>query len=171
MAFTMRRHAARVILLDRSLEHVFMIHASDPADRTKRDWWETPGGGIHHGEGSAETAMRELYEEAGITEGEVGPCVAVQQVEFDFGGLHFDQDERVHVAWIDEIPSDARPRGLEALEVAAFMGSRWWPVGELMTAEVAVLPVRLRELLPILVNGDLPAEPIDITPPEDLVWP
>ena len=107
MVWTMRRHAARVVLLDRELHHVFMIHASDPADRSKRDWWETPGGGIHHGEESATTALRELYEEAGIVDAEVGPCVATQQVEFDFGGLHFEQDERVHVAWIDEMPADA----------------------------------------------------------------
>jgi 8-oxo-dGTP pyrophosphatase MutT (NUDIX family) len=171
MAWTMRRHAARVVLLDRARRHVFMIHASDPADRSKRDWWETPGGGIHHGEESGVTAMRELYEEAGIVDAEVGPCVATQQVEFDFGGLHFDQDERVHVAWIDEMPADARPQGLEALEVAAFMGSRWWPVDELLSSDVPVLPVRLRELLPILVAGALPADPIDLTPPTDLVWP
>ena len=167
----MRRHAARVVLLDRAREHVFMIHASDPADRSKRAWWETPGGGIHHGEESGATAMRELYEEAGIVDAEVGPCVATQQVEFDFGGLHFDQDERVHVAWIDEMPVDPRPQGLESLEAAAFMGSRWWPVDELVSAEVPVLPVRLRELLPILVEGALPARPIDLTPPTDLVWP
>lgn len=171
MAWTMRRHAARVVLLDRAREHVFMIHASDPADRNKRAWWETPGGGIHHGEESGATAMRELYEEAGIVDAEVGPCVATQQVEFDFGGLHFDQDERVHVAWIDQMPVDARPQGLESLEAAAFMGSRWWPVDELVSAEVPVLPVRLRELLPILVEGALPDRPIDLTPPADLVWP
>lgn len=160
--FTLRRPAARVVLLDAD-RRIFMINSEDPLDPYKPPWWEIPGGGMSPGESSADAAMRELYEEAGFTRCEVGPCIWVQHVEFDFGGYHFDSNERIHVAWATEV-EEYRPRGLEALEAAAMMGARWWPVDELMTSEVPVLPERLREFLPPIVAGELPDEPIDISP-------
>lgn len=159
--FTLRRPAARVVLLDRE-GRIFLVNSEDPIDPRKPPWWEIPGGGIDAGESSEDAARRELYEETGITDVEMGPCIWTQHVEFDFGGYHFDSRERIHVAWCDG--GDYRPKHLEALEAAAFLGARWWPLDELMASEVPVLPTRLREFLPPIVAGDLPAEPIDISP-------
>lgn len=164
--FTLRRQAARVVLLD-TRDRVLLINASDPADRTKPPWWEIPGGGMDPHESSAEAAARELWEEAGIRDARVGPCVWVQHARFRFGGWDFDQHERVHVAWLDR-PGDEhphQPRGLEALEAMAFRGHRWWALDELLDSDVPLLPHRLREHLPALVAGELPDPPIDIT------WP
>jgi 8-oxo-dGTP pyrophosphatase MutT (NUDIX family) len=159
--FTLRRPAARVVLLDRE-GRIFLVNSEDPIDPRKPPWWEIPGGGIDAGESSEDAARRELWEETGITDVEMGPCIWTQHVEFDFGGYHFDSRERIHVAWCDG--GDYRPKHLEALEAAAFLGARWWPLDELMASEVPVLPTRLREFLPPVVAGDLPEEPIDISP-------
>lgn len=159
--FTLRRQAARVVLLNHVGE-VLLLEAVDPADARKGTWWEIPGGGIDPHEESHDAARRELYEETGITEAEVGPCVWVQHATFTFGGLHFDQHERVHVAWTDRAHA-VRPAGLELLEAAAFRGHRWWGLDDLVTSDVKVLPHRLREFLPDLVAGTLPNDPIDIT--------
>ena len=159
--FTLRRQAARVVLLNHVGE-VLLLEAADPADRSKGTWWEIPGGGIDPHEESHDAARRELYEETGIADAEVGPCVWTQHAQFTFGGLHFDQHERVHVAWTDAAHA-VRPAALEALEAAAFRGHQWWVLDELLSAEVKVLPHRLREFLPDLVAGRLPTEPIDIT--------
>lgn len=159
--FTLRRPAARVVLLDRE-GRIFLVNSEDPIDPRKPPWWEIPGGGIDAGESSEDAARRELWEETGITDVEMGPCIWTQHVEFDFGGYHFDSRERIHVAWCDG--GDYRPKHLEALEAAAFLGARWWPLDELMASEVPVLPTRLREFLPPIVAGDLPVEPIDISP-------
>jgi 8-oxo-dGTP pyrophosphatase MutT (NUDIX family) len=159
--YTLRRRAARVVLLNH-LAQVLLLSASDPADRQKDPWWEIPGGGIDGIESSEEAARRELYEETGIVQAEIGPCVWVQHSVFDFGGLHFDQHERVHVAWCDEA-HEVRPARLEMLEAAAFAGHRWWDLDALLASPEPVLPHRLREFLPDLIAGDLPVEPIDIT--------
>lgn len=159
--FTLRRPAARVVLLDRD-GRIFLVNSEDPMDPRKPPWWEIPGGGVDAGESSEDAARRELYEETGIEAVEMGPCIWVQHVEFDFGGYHFDSRERIHVAWCDG--GEYRPKHLEALEAAAFMGARWWPLDELMASEVPVLPTRLREFLPPIVAGELPEEPIDISP-------
>lgn len=156
--YTLRRQAARIVVLDRD-RRVFLMSASDPSDRAKPPWWEIPGGGIDPPESSAEAAARELYEEAGLT-AEIGPCVWTQYNEFDFAGIHFEQDEFIHVAWCDG--GEYHPTHLEFLEAQAFSGAKWWPLDELLASDVPTLPPRLREFLPALVAGDLPDEPIDV---------
>jgi 8-oxo-dGTP pyrophosphatase MutT (NUDIX family) len=159
--FTLRRKAARVVLLDGD-GRVLLLSASDPVDPGKRPWWEIPGGGMDPDESSEDAARRELYEETGITDVEIGPCVWTQHVEFDFGGYHFDQDERIHVAWGT---ADAwRPAALEALEAVAFRGIEWWTLEQVVTSDEPLVPVRMREYLPALVANDLPQSPIDIGP-------
>lgn len=161
-AWVLRRQAARVVLIN-DQDEVFLIQAVDPADASKPPWWEIPGGGIDPGESSEHAAKRELREEAGIHEAEVGPVVWVQHVEFDFGGYHFDQDEVIHVARTSEREIKP-PEGLEALEALAFKQARWWTLAEVQAATSDFLPPRLPELLPQLIDGPLPDPPLDISP-------
>jgi 8-oxo-dGTP pyrophosphatase MutT (NUDIX family) len=161
MSWVLRRLASRVVVLDPQ-DRVFLIRNIDPADPTKRPWWEIPGGGIDPGETSADCARRELHEEAGIIRAEIGPVVWVQHVEFSFGGLSFDQDEVIHVARTDQTEIK-RPEGLEYLEALAYQGARWWTLDEVRGSDEAFLPPRLPELLPALVAGDYPDPPLDLT--------
>ena len=160
--WTLKRKSARVVLLNDAKE-IFLIQSVDPADASKGSWWELPGGGIDPGEASADTVRRELWEEGGITDADVGPVIWTQHVEFDYGGYHFDQDEVIHVAWTEE-RTIREPQGLEALEALAYRGARWWPAGELNGAGEAFLPPDLPRLLPPIVAGELPDPPIDIAP-------
>jgi len=164
MTFTLRRPAARVVLFDRS-DRIFLISAEDPIDPRKSPWWEIPGGGRGWNEDSADAAARELHEETGIANVEMGPCVWTQQTEYTFAGYHFESDDRIHIAWCDG--GDYNPQGLEALEEAAFLGAKWWTLNELLDNSLPTVPVRLREFLPDLINGNIPAEPINITPPPE----
>ena len=161
MSFSFRRPCARTVLLDRE-GRIFLIRAEDPVDPYKPEWWEIPGGGMGRGEPSAHAALRELHEETGIPGVEMGPCVWTQQTEYTFAVYHFESDDFIHVAWCDGGEYD--PRGLEALEAAAFQGARWWTLEDLLANDDPTVPHRLREFLPALVAGEIPAEPIDITP-------
>ena len=116
------------------------------------------------GETSLEAAHREVVEESGIHDVEMGPCVWWQHVEYDFGGYHFDQDEYIHVAWADR-NSAVGAKHLEALEAIAFIESRWWTLDELIDAEIQTLPTRMREFLPALMEGTIPDSPLDVTGP------
>jgi len=162
MVWSLRRPAARVVLLDEA-KRVFLMHGSDPMRPEKGTWWEIPGGGIESGETSQEAATRELYEECGFRDVEVGPCIWTQYVEFDFAMYHFKSDERIHIAHTSE-SSEWDPQGLEALEAAAFEDAQWWSIDDLEAAQVQTLPNRLLEFLPDIIAGNIPAEPIDISP-------
>jgi 8-oxo-dGTP pyrophosphatase MutT (NUDIX family) len=155
-----KRTAARVVLLDDD-GRVYLQHASDPMDPFGKPWLELPGGGIHPGETSAEAALRELYEETGIGDVRMGPCVWTRNTKFRFGGWDFDQDEWIHVAWTSSA-GEWKPVALEALEAAAFIDARFWTLDELLTTDIQTWPSRMREHLPALVDGELPDEPLDI---------
>lgn len=148
-------------------DRLLLINARDPM-RRGATWWEIPGGGMDPGERTEDTVRRELWEEAGISDATIGPCVWTQTVRFSFAGLHFDQDEWIHVARCDG--TAARPGGLEALEALAFGEQRWWRVDELMSRSPRTIPYRLSEFVSSLVGWrpgeDTPDPPIDITPSE-----
>lgn len=161
MMFSLKRPAARVVLLDPA-DRVFLIDGRDPADPIKPPWLEIPGGGIDPHENSAEAVARELYEETGFHDVEIGPVIWTQHVQYHFAGIYFDSDETIHIArcaggiW--------QPQSLELLEAAAFSGARWWSLDELLSSTTPVLPERLREFLPAIIEGTLPETPIDISP-------
>ncbi len=161
MSFVIRRPAARCVLLD-GAGRIFLIRSEDPIDPHKPEWLEIPGGGVDFGEDSAAACKRELHEETGITDVQMGPCVWTQYVEYTFCGMRFESSERIHVAWCDG--GEFRPCGLEALEAAAFIDARWWTLDELLANREPTVPARLREFLPALVAGDLADPPVDISP-------
>ncbi len=158
-----RRRAARVVVLDPQ-DRVLLIEARDPARRSTVGWWEIPGGGVDPGEEIVEAVRRELWEEAGIGDADIGPCVWTQRVEYTFGGYHFDQDEWIHVARCDG--TSTGPQGLEYLEAVAFTQMRWWTVEELLDHGPRTIPYRMLEFVEDVAAGNWPEVPIDITPAE-----
>jgi 8-oxo-dGTP pyrophosphatase MutT (NUDIX family) len=158
VSFLYRRRAARVVLLDHE-DRVLLLRSQDPFDPRRGQWWELPGGGIDPGETSEDAGRREVYEETGLTEIEIGPAVWLQHVEFEFAGRFFDQHEQVHLGRCDG--GEIRPARLEALEVDAFIGYRWVPAGELGSLD-RVIPPWLAGQLPAVLAGGVPDEPIDL---------
>jgi 8-oxo-dGTP pyrophosphatase MutT (NUDIX family) len=150
------RPAARILLID---EHDrLLLFRSKPQAFDGETFWFTPGGGLNSGETHEQAALRELHEETGI-EAPLGPCVWLRRHVFRFQDTIFDQRERYYVVRIPrtEINTD----GWEALERQFMEGGRWWSLAEIQSSDEVFVPRRLGELLPAILTGDYPPEPLD----------
>ncbi|MER7761967.1 NUDIX hydrolase [Streptomyces sp. NPDC097619] len=158
------RRVARVVLLD-PRDRILLLHGFEPAEPSE-DWWFTPGGGLEAGESRAEAALRELAEETGITEVELGPVLWHRTCSFPFDGRRWNQDEWYFLARTRQTAT--APAGLTELERRSVSGSRWWTSEELSAARETVYPTRLAELLRTLLDEGPPGAPVVLAP--EIVW-
>ena len=151
------RRAVRAVLLDPA-DRILLVRFEFPA----RAVWATPGGGLNAGETHEQAIVRELEEEAGLTDFELGPWIWTREHVFPFeSGLWDGQVERymlVRTHAFEPVPRFT-PDELAAEFVTAV---RWWTQAELAAAEVVFAPRRLPELVAALLRDGAPAEPVDV---------
>ncbi|MFJ6659428.1 NUDIX hydrolase [Streptomyces sp. NPDC091377] len=149
------RKVARVVLLD-PRDRILLLHGHQPDDPTD-DWWFTPGGGVEGEESLEQAALRELAEETGITEVELGPVLWRRRCSFPFAGRRWDQDEWYYLARTAQTVT--RALALTELERRTVAGARWWTCEELARAHETVYPTRLAGLLRRLLGEGPPPRP------------
>ncbi|MFD8643271.1 NUDIX hydrolase [Streptomyces zaomyceticus] len=159
---TESRRVARVVLLDPD-DRILLLHGYEPDD-PGRTWWFTPGGGLEGDESREEAARRELAEETGITDIELGPVLWTRYCSFPFDGRRWDQDEWYYLARIRRTEAAPRPQALTELENRSLAGLRWWTSAELSAARETVYPTRLAELLRTLLDEGPPSAPVVLAP-------
>lgn len=154
------RKVARVVLLDPQ-NRILLMHGYEPEDPADT-WWFTPGGGVEGDESREEAALRELVEETGITEVELGPVLWRRTCSFPFDGRRWDQDEWYFLARTAQTATALL--GLTELERRSVAGLRWWTSAELSAARETVYPTRLAELLRTLLDEGPPSAPVVLAP-------
>ncbi|MGW4701569.1 NUDIX hydrolase [Streptomyces sp. NPDC004285] len=157
-----RRRVARVVLLDPD-DRILLLHGYEPED-PEETWWFTPGGGLEGDETREEAALRELAEETGITEVDLGPVLWKRYCSFPFDGRRWDQDEWYYLARTRGTEAAPRPQALTELETRSLAGLRWWTSAELSAARETVYPTRLAELLQALLDEGPPSVPVVLAP-------
>ncbi|MGI5438015.1 NUDIX hydrolase [Streptomyces shenzhenensis] len=152
------RKVARVVLLDPD-DRILLLHGHEPDDPAD-DWWFTPGGGLEGDETRAQAALRELAEETGITEVDLGPVLWRRRCSFPFAGRRWDQDEWYYLARTAQTATEAM--ALTELERRSVAGARWWTCRELALTHETVYPTRLAGLLRTLLDEGPPAGPMTL---------
>jgi 8-oxo-dGTP pyrophosphatase MutT (NUDIX family) len=158
------RRAARVIIIDPA-DRVLLLAARDPADG--KVVWFAPGGGVEPGETLEQAAVRELLEEVPMagTPTLRGPVWMRHHADFSWDGHRINQREWYFVARLETALDASAVGPAPGSEGGYFVGARWAAIDEiaaLVAAGEIVAPRRMADLLPAILAGQLPAEPIDV---------
>lgn len=157
---TEERKVARLVLLDPD-DRILLMHGFEPEDPAST-WWFTPGGGLEGDETREQAALRELAEETGIRDAELGPLLWKRMCSFPFDGRRWDQDEWYFLARTTQTLTDTS--GQTGLERRSVAGLRWWTSAELSATRETVYPTRLAGLLCTLLEEGPPRTPLVLAP-------
>jgi 8-oxo-dGTP pyrophosphatase MutT (NUDIX family) len=157
------RISSRVLVLDES-DRLLLFRSdgvfSSDASNGATSLWFTPGGGREGDETSEETARRELWEETGLRDVELSPCVWLRNIVFTWSGVYIDSRESFYICRVPHFELDAMNwTDQERVELAEH---RWWSVEEIEASEELIVPSRLPELLRPILRGELPDAPLEI---------
>jgi double-stranded uracil-DNA glycosylase len=147
------RDAVRALVRDPA-ERILLVRFEFPG----RTVWALPGGGLEGGESDEEAIARELREEAGLHDVELGPCVWVRTHWFQFN-RYAGQRERVYLVEAESF-EPAPELSWEVLRSENMYEIRWWSRTEIESYDGLFAPRRLKHLLLQLDEG-LPDEPLD----------
>jgi 8-oxo-dGTP diphosphatase len=148
------REAVRALVLDPD-DRVLLVRFIAPG--SSDSWWATPGGGLD-GQSLEDALRRELQEEAGLTDFELGPTVWTRRHAFTWEGREVDQRETYVLVRVPAF--EPRPSVDLAAEYVAEI--RWWTLDELASSDAQFAPRRLVELLEELRAKGPPPEPVDV---------
>jgi len=136
------RKTARAVMLDpqdRVLLFDFLLPAGFISDEPRR-FWATPGGEIEADEDVREAVAREVREETGIQDLEVGPELWYGSNQLTIKGETVHTLERFFLV---RSPSDVLDTtNWTELERKVMLGHRWWRVSDLIAATDTIFPPR-----------------------------
>jgi len=148
------RSAVRAVVLDEQHRTVLVKFRDDEG----QVWWATPGGGIDEGEDPEAALRRELAEELGLDDFDLGPEIWKREHTFAWRATIIRQRERI---WLVEVDRHEATPQIDLAEELVF-DVRWWTPAELHATTETLVPERLPELLRELREHGPPPEPLDV---------
>jgi len=137
-----RREVARGLVFD-ARDRLLLIRWREPDG--KRVFWEPPGGERKKGESFEAALRREIAEETGVADIEIGRCLRELDRRFVWAGREFDCVERYF--WCRLAGRGRVAQQLEAVEQIGFVEARWLSRAFLETVPDELEPPELLDML------------------------
>jgi 8-oxo-dGTP pyrophosphatase MutT (NUDIX family) len=152
------RQAVRAIVLDTD-RRVLLVRFEFPAGTR----WALPGGGVEPGETAEHALRRELAEEVGLIEPEIGPHVWDRLHIIPFLSGHWDgQREQIHI--VRTAPFEPMPQLTWVQLNAEYVYElRWWTLDEITGSTATFVPTHLGQHLQSLLDNGHPNRPVDVS--------
>ncbi|HSN02415.1 MAG TPA: NUDIX domain-containing protein [Acidimicrobiales bacterium] len=151
------RDAVRAVVLD-DLERILLVRFQ----LTDGGLWATPGGGVEPGETIEATIRRELHEEVGLVNLDLGPVIWERTHEFPVSDDFRGQREKFFLVRTTQF--EVKPAfSKEDLAAEGITGARWWTLAEIRESRnERFAPRRLSLFLTHLLKDGPPHAPLDI---------
>ncbi len=151
------REAVRAVLLDPD-DRLLLVRLEFPTATR----WALPGGGIEAGEAPGDALRRELAEEVGLLDPEIGPLIWTRTHIVAFIGGRFDgQHEQIHLVRTPRLTPTPR-LSPEQLRAEYLFELRWWTLDEIVASDVHFVPATLAVHLATLLREGVPVTPVDV---------
>jgi 8-oxo-dGTP pyrophosphatase MutT (NUDIX family) len=159
----LERDVVRLVVRD-TLDRILLLHTHEPGAPELGHWWELPGGGIDPGETYRQAAIRELWEETGITvnDSQVGTPTWTRDGSFRHRNLRHLQHEVVVEIRLTGPGPDLDDRNRLDYEVEDYFDFRWWPIPQVLASTDQFYPRRLPQLLTRFLDGQTITEPLEV---------
>ena len=156
------RRSVRVLLIS-PLKRVLLFKYKNTApDGVERPCWSTVGGGRPDDETIAQTALREILEETGMSDVRLGPVVwyGEDAERVGDGSIVFKEHFVVAHALTEALDTG----GWTDWERDQIIDIRWWTADELQLSAENIFPRNLGSLLEPILAGLYPREPVILPP-------
>jgi TDG/mug DNA glycosylase family protein len=141
-----RRDSVRALVVDAD-DRVLLVRFENPA--THATWWATPGGGIEERESHEATLRRELAEEIGLHEFEIGPLFWELERTFPWDRRLLRQHNSIYLVRLDA----HEPEPTVDLFEEGVTGYRWWTLEEMEGTGERLTPPGLVERVRTIIGA------------------
>jgi len=151
------RQAARAAVID-PRGRILLVRFEFPTGSR----WALPGGGIEADETPVEALHRELAEEVGLVDADVGSVIWTRLHIIPFIGGQFDgQHDQIHLVHV--AGAEPQPQLTWAqLNAEHVYELRWWTLAEIEVSDLHFVPAALGEHLATLLRDGAPPAPVDV---------
>jgi 8-oxo-dGTP pyrophosphatase MutT (NUDIX family) len=152
------RPAARALVLTPS-KHILLVRFEFPAGTR----WALPGGGLDDGEDHVTALRRELIEEVGLHNPEIGPHIWTREHRIPFINGQWDgQREHIHLVQVPEIFEPQPALDWDTLNAEYLFELRWWHIDEIAVAQTTFVPSGLHTHVMNIIENRIPSSPINV---------
>ena len=139
-------------------DRVLLVQFRSPDE----EFWATPGGGVDPGETPIDALRRELHEEVGAMDLEIGPPIWTRSVRFDFSEIYDGQTETIFLVHAGSPRLGPALLTETQLRAEGLVDRAWWSVSQLHATTAVFAPTRLPTLVTDLIASGPPGTPIDV---------